>query len=143
MSGEAFVDTNILIYAACGAVDDPAKWARAWEIIGPGEYAISGQVMAEFYVNATKKDERKKFVPLELGEASRWMDRLAALSVVPVDHMIVLAAVKNSLRFQVSYWDAALISAADAIGSKVLYTEDLNHGQTYGSIKVINPFKAH
>ena len=56
MTVEAFVDTNVLIYAASVHVDAPAKHARAWEIIGPGKYAISAQVLAEFYVNvATRK----------------------------------------------------------------------------------------
>lgn len=143
MSVESFVDTNILIYAACGAVDDPVKHARAWEIIRDANYAISGQVMAEFYVNATKKDERKKFVPLEQEQAIAWVDTLSLQPVVPIDQLIVQEAVGLSQRYQISYWDAALIAAAEAINAKTLYTEDLNHGQTYGSVKVINPFKAH
>jgi predicted nucleic acid-binding protein len=143
MSVDGFVDTNILIYAACGAVDDPVKYTRAWEIIGDGNYAISGQVMAEFYVNVTKKDERKKFIPLEPEQAIAWVDQLASQPVVPVDHMIVQEAVGLSQRYRISYWDAALIAAAEAINAKTLYTEDLNHGQKYGSVTVINPFKAH
>jgi predicted nucleic acid-binding protein len=127
MTGEAFVDTNILIYAACGAIDEPVKWQRAWEIIRDGEYVVSGQVMAEFYVNATKKDERKKFEPLALSEAVQWIDDLATVAVVPVDQFIVQQAVRYSQRFQISYWDAALIAAAERFGSKTLYTEDLNH----------------
>ncbi len=141
MSDKAFIDTNILIYAACGATDEPVKWARAWEIIRDGDYVVSGQVMAEFYVNATKKDERKKFEPLELSEASQWIDDLASIAVVPVDQFIVQQAVRYSQRFKISYWDAALIAAAEKYGSKTLYTEDLNHGQKYGSVTVINPFK--
>jgi predicted nucleic acid-binding protein len=143
MNDKAFVDTNILIYAACGAVDDPSKWKRAWEIIGDADYVVSGQVMAEFYVNATKKDERKKFLPLELSEAARWIDDLAAVEVVPVDQLVVRLAVQYSQRYQISYWDAALIAAAEKHGCEILYTEDLNDGQTYGSVKVINPFKVH
>jgi predicted nucleic acid-binding protein len=143
MSDKAFVDTNVLIYAACGAVDEPEKWARAWDIIQDGEYVVSGQVMAEFYVNSIKRDERKKFEPLELHEANKWIDDLAAVAVVPVDEIIVQHAVQYSQRFKISYWDAALIAAAEKFGSKTLYTEDLNHGQTYGSVTVINPFKAN
>jgi predicted nucleic acid-binding protein len=43
----------------------------------------------------------------------------------------------------ISYWDAALVAAAEVIGAPILYTEDLNHGQKYGSVTVINPFKAN
>ena len=141
MSAEPFVDTNVLIYAACGAVDEPVKYKRAWEIIEHGLYVISGQVMAEFYVNATKKDQRKLLIPLEPEEANAWIDRLAAVPVVPVDLLIVQEAVAHSQLHRISYWDAALIAAAEAVGCKTLYTEDLNHGQTYGSVKVINPFR--
>jgi predicted nucleic acid-binding protein len=143
MNDKAFVDTNILIYAACGAIDDPVKWERAWDIIRDGDYVVSAQVMAEFYVNATKKDDRKKFEPLELSEAAKWIDDLATVAVVPVDQVIVQLAVRYAQRFQISYWDAALIAAAEKFGSETLYTEDLNHGQKYGSVTVINPFKAH
>ncbi|PAQ06083.1 hypothetical protein [Mesorhizobium temperatum] len=37
----------------------------------------------------------------------------------------------------------AIIAAAERLGVKTLYTEDLNHGQTYGSVVAINPFRTH
>jgi predicted nucleic acid-binding protein len=142
MNAEVFLDTNVLIYAACGAIEHPAKHKAAWKIVRAGEYVLSGQVLAEFYVNATKKDERKKLEPLEPDEAIVWIDRLAALPVVPIDHRIVLKAVSYAQRYMIGYWDAALIAAAEAGGCQTLYTEDLNDGQKYGSVTVINPFKA-
>jgi hypothetical protein len=33
------------------------------------------------------------------------------------------------------------INAARVPGAEVLYTEDLNHGQLFGSVRVINPFR--
>jgi predicted nucleic acid-binding protein len=42
---------------------------------------------------------------------------------------------------QIQYWDAAILVAAMRLGARVLYTEDLNHGQTYGSVCVENPFR--
>lgn len=42
--------------------------------------------------------------------------------------------------YQISYWDAAILAAAEELGCTKLYTEDLNHGQTYESVQVINPF---
>jgi predicted nucleic acid-binding protein len=45
-----------------------------------------------------------------------------------------------SRRYQVSYWDGAIIAAAQEMGASVLYSEDLNHQQVYGAVTVINPF---
>jgi predicted nucleic acid-binding protein len=140
MSVEAFVDTNVLVYAAAGALDQPRKYARAWDIIGRGNYAISSQVLAEFYVNVQKK--KATLIPLTQEEAAEWIDRLCLVPVVPIDHVIVQQAISHSNRYQISYWDAALVAAAESIDAPTLYTEDLNHGQTYGSVIAINPFNA-
>lgn len=137
MSVEAFVDTNVLIYAATGHADAPAKHARAWDIIGPGKYAISAQVLGEFYVNVTRKTAEL----LSHEEAARWIDRLRTITVAPVDHELVASAVTRSQRYQISYWDGAIIAAAERLGATTLYTEDLNDGQTYGAVTAINPFK--
>jgi predicted nucleic acid-binding protein len=141
MSVEAFVDTNVLIYAASGAVEYPDKHKRAWEIIGEGNYAISAQVLAEFYVNAIKETKDRK--PLPVSEAATWVENLSVLPVIPIDHHIVKLAVAYSQRFQISYWDAALIAASERLNIPMLYTEDLNHGQKYGAVTVINPFRAN
>jgi predicted nucleic acid-binding protein len=141
MSVEAFVDTNVLIYAASGAVEYPDKHKRAWEIIGEGNYAISAQVLAEFYVNAIK--ETKDRTPLPVSEAAAWVENLSVLPVIPIDHHMVKLAIAYSRRFQISYWDAALIAASERLNISTLYTEDLSHGQKYGSVTVINPFRAN
>ncbi len=136
---EAFVDTNILIYAAAGKHEERVKYERAWDVIGPARYGLSGQVLAEFFVNVTKKPA----VPLSIQEAAAWIERLKIMPVVPVDADLVCEAISYSERYQISYWDAALIAGAERLNAPVLYTEDLNHGQVYGSVKVINPFRTN
>jgi predicted nucleic acid-binding protein len=138
MTVEAFVDTNVLIYAACGALDFPEKYDRAWEIIARGNYAVSAQVLAEFYVVSTKK--KVGGIPLKPSEASTWLDRLSLVTVIAIDDEIVRQAAHHAQQFRISYWDAALIAAAETQNIKILYTEDLNHGQFYGSVQAINPF---
>ena len=139
MNAEAFVDTNVLIYAAAGHRDAPAKHARAWEIIGPAEYGISAQVLAEFYVNVT----RKPSVPLSPAEAAEWIEDLQTVPIVPVDATLVAEAAECSERYRIGYWDAAVVIAAERLGASILYTEDLNDGQRYGSVTAVNPFKEH
>ena len=53
---------------------------------------------------------------------------------------MVIAGIDHARRYQLSYWDGAIIAAAERLGARVLYSEDLNHGQTYGSVRVENPF---
>ena len=134
-STEVFLDTNILIYAALGSVDEPVKYERAVELLTT-RFGTSGQVLAEFYVNA----QRKGSVPLTADEAQEWVLRLSKKAFQPVDFKIIRAGIDHARRYQLSYWDGAIIAAAERLGAKVLYSEDLNHGQTYGSVRVENPF---
>lgn len=43
-------------------------------------------------------------------------------------------------RYQVSFWDAMILQRAARLGSPVIWSEDLNAGQWYGSVRVVNPF---
>jgi predicted nucleic acid-binding protein len=42
-----------------------------------------------------------------------------------------------------SYGDGAIVAAAEVLEANTLYTEDLNHGQLYGRVRVVNPFVRH
>jgi predicted nucleic acid-binding protein len=52
----------------------------------------------------------------------------------------VRIAIEKSERFEISYWDAAILAAAEALGAETVYSEDLNAGQRYGRVRVVNPF---
>jgi predicted nucleic acid-binding protein len=119
MSVECFIDTNVLIYAAAGRRDHPAKWERAWTLLNDARFGVSGQVLAEFYVNVQKKAVRVPFTP---NEAAAWVDRLAEVPVVAVDASLVREAIGYSHRYMISYWDAALIIAAERLDGPILYT---------------------
>ena len=78
--------------------------------------------------------------PLSPDDAVALLEQFRCFPIVWTDYPLVVAAVETSLRFGVSYWDAAIVAAAESLGAKTLYTEDLNHGQHYGSVQAINPF---
>ena len=137
MSVESFIDTNVLVYAAAGRHDAPEKYERAWSLLDDAKFGLSGQVLAEFYVTVLAKPK----VPLKPAEAAQWVDRLSIVPVVGIDADVVREAIRHSHRFKISYWDAALIAAAERLDAPILYTEDLNHGQAYGSVRVVNPFR--
>lgn len=132
-----FVDTNILIYAATGREDEPAKWEMAQDFLQDAALSVSGQVLAEFYNIATVKHG------LAVNQANSWMDYLEKYECQAIDREVVLRGIVYSQRYQISYWDGAIIAAADRLGTEILYTEDLNHGKSYGSVRAINPFLEH
>ena len=137
MKNECFLDTNILIYAATKSDGNP-KSRIASGIIASSEFCLSSQVLAEFFVNA-----RKKIKPsLTLVECEQWINVLSEFPVLAVDVDVVRAGIANSERFQISYWDGAIIAAAERLEAPVVYSEDMNHGQEYGPVTVVNPFKA-
>ena len=132
----AFLDTNVLVYAAASTPRYDEKRQRALELIAVGDCAVSGQVLAESYFNATKANK----LNLSHEAALDWLEDFRRFPVVPITADLVSRGAATALRFQLSYWDGAIVAAAEEIGADTLYTEDLNHGQRYGSVRVINPF---
>ena len=135
-----FYDTNVLLYAARSKLKgvDALKRPIALDLIGNHDFTVSGQVLAEFYHNAVRDGPFK----LPLDEANEWLDRLAFLPCVAVDGDLVKAGAALADRYQISYWDGAIIAAAHEGDADLLYSEDLNDGQRYGNVTVVNPFKS-
>ena len=136
MSVDAFLDTNILVCAVTSDVSQRPKRKKALEIIQTEDFAVSTQVLQEFYVIVTRKLSR----PLTPGQALEWIEELAVFPCVATEVSLVKIAIEISVRYQTSYWDAAILAAAESMGAPRLYSEDLNHGQRYGSVEVVNPF---
>jgi predicted nucleic acid-binding protein len=136
MTAKVFLDTNILVYAAIGTGKDERKRQRALALIESEEFGTSAQVLQEFFVTVVKKAAR----PLSVEQALEWIEQLTAFPCYPIDHRIVRIAIEQSARHKVSYWDAAILSAAQALGSHTVYSEDLNDGQEYSGVRVVNPF---
>lgn len=133
---EVFLDTSILIYAAQGGRAEPEKRDIARNIILQGRYGTSAQVLAEFYDLATCKGAR----PLTPDVAERWVRTLTKKPCQPIDAAVVSAGMTLSRRHDLSFRDGAVISAAERLGARVIYSETLKHGQAYGSVRVENPF---
>ncbi len=57
-----------------------------------------------------------------------------------IDTGLVRYGAELAIRYQLSYWDGVIVAAAHRLNASVLYTEDLNHGQAYGSMHAVNPF---
>lgn len=134
-----FLDTNVIFYAASRGLA-PRDWHKrslARDLIGKGGFSLSAQVLAEFYDNVTREGP----APFSHEEAVEFIDLLRVRPCVPVDAELVVEGTHLSNRYQISYWDGAIVAAAHIAGAKTLYTEALSDGQRYGDIVAINPFK--
>ncbi|MCU0883034.1 MAG: PIN domain-containing protein [Hyphomonadaceae bacterium] len=130
----AFFDTNILAYAADTNGPEPTKRDTARALLQSRTIVVSTQVMIELYAVMRRK--------LHYGAESAfdWVSTLRDEKVIELSAADVLDGLMLARRFEISHFDALILQAATRAGLDVLYTEDLNHGQTYGSVRVCNPF---
>jgi predicted nucleic acid-binding protein len=131
-----FLDTNILVYAALGRGPEERKRAAAANLMGVTEFGVSTQVLQEFYTAVTRKPDRR----LSAERALEWIEGLEQQPCAIVDKPLIKTAIELSWRYRISYWDGAILAAAERLGAEIVYTEDLSHGQTYGPVRVVNPF---
>ncbi len=139
MSVIRFLDTNILLYAY--DLDAPAKREIAlslvengWAVLG--ETAISVQVLQEMHVNLERRGITRAAAGQIVRDFSLW-------PMVETSLALLHAALSEQIRWKISLWDALILAAARQSGATELLTEDLNHGQNYDGVKVVNPFQTH
>jgi predicted nucleic acid-binding protein len=138
MSDRYFVDTNILIYAHDNSAGEKHAHAKAlleklWE---SRSGVVSTQVLQELAVNL----RRKAMKPLDAKATRDIVSDYLSWQVVVNGGDSILEALDLEARYQISFWDALVIQAAQGSGAEMLYSEDLPDGQTYGRVRVVNPF---
>lgn len=136
MNGLAFFDTNVLVY--CDDSSWPEKQNRAIELFTRyqrnGLAVISLQVLQEYYIAATGKLKME-------GEAVEFkVGILAQGQVIRMHGADIVSAIELHRLRRISFWDALIVQAARISGATILYTEDLQHGAKFGSVRVVNPF---
>jgi predicted nucleic acid-binding protein len=133
-----FVDTNILLYAISRDPAEQDKAKRASDILADRDLALSVQVLQEFYVQATRASRPDAIAHQQ---AVRLIESFRRFPVQDITSAIMMAALDVRQRFQLSYWDAAIIEASRAMGCPEVLSEDLNDGQDYAGVRVTNPFR--
>ena len=136
MTAEIFLDANVLLYASSNAAEDKTKRERAQALMIATPFALSAQVLQEYIANAL----RKKQLGISETNIHTMLELAATATVLPVSLELILTSVQIRRKFQVSHWDATIIAAAMELGCSTLYSEDLNHGQNYDGVRVVNPF---
>ena len=136
---DAFLDTNVLVYSV--AKDDVEKHRVARRLVEDGfetgRFAISTQVLLEFFVTVTRKIE----TPLAAEKAVAFVRSLCEWEVVPHTPDLIVGALDLARFLQVSPWDAAILEAARRAGCSRVISEDLGDGVEYAGVRVENPFR--
>ena len=132
----AFVDTNVLVYAAEEKTPPARKTLIARELLLLPDLRLSVQVLSEFIVTARNASK----LNLSKEREQRWLEGWLLLHVAPITSDTFLRALAIHTRYQLSHWDSLILASAREAGCAVVYSEDLNHGQDFDGVKVINPF---
>lgn len=134
-----FVDTNVLVYAF--DADAGLKFEKAQSILkdcwNNQSGSLSTQVLQEFYVTVTKKLIRK----MDKQSARNIVQVYKAWSVRSITPEDIIDASEFEEQNQISFWDSLIITIAQKTGAKTLYSEDMQDGQKFGSLTIVNPFK--
>ena len=132
----AFVDTNVIVYAHDRMDDAKRERARALleNLALDGGLTVSTQVLQETYNALIRK------LLVDPSKALFAVEKLAASRVVGSNADFVLDALRLSQRFQLSVWDALIVQAALAARCTTLFTEDMQAGQRFGELEIVNPF---
>ncbi len=132
----AFVDTNILVYAADKTLPVSQKTQIARGLLLESGLHLSVQVLNEFTVNARNPSK----LDLSMEEELDWIESWLLFPIHPMTTETFLGARLFHERYQVSHWDGLILSAAKEALCHKLYSEDLQHGQIYDGIEVVDPF---
>jgi predicted nucleic acid-binding protein len=126
----------VLVYASDR--DEPEKRRRARGLLrataGDGNGVISTQVVQEFFVAATGK------LAIDPLKAKAIVGTLHPLELLEVTLEDINQAIDGVVLWQVSFWDALILTVAGRASCSVVYSEDLNAGRRYGGVEVKNPF---
>lgn len=133
-----FVDTNVLLYAISGGSDEVEKRSAALAILDNEDLLLSVQVLQEFYVQATRASRLDRITH---EQAVSLIESWLRFGVVETDVPLVQNALVSAARWQISYWDAAIVEAARMGGCQVLLSEDLQSGMNFAGVVVQNPFE--
>ncbi len=138
MKGDVFIDTNILVYAHDR--DAGERHSSAMRLIeGAWESRllpwISMQVLQELHVNLVRKG-------IDVAQSSDLVSAYLSWHVIENTKSLFRDALKVQQRWKTSFWDASVIAAAQQAGATELWSEDLNAGQDYGGVRVVNPLRS-
>lgn len=139
MSDRFFVDTHVFVSSFDASSAKRAKIAAGIIKKGleTGKGTISYQIVQEFFNVALRRFVR----PMSLADAEQYLSiTFRPLLAVHSSESLYAEALRLHHRDRVSWFDALILASALEAEGSILYSEDFQHGRSYGSLKVHNPF---
>lgn len=133
-----FIDTNILLYSISRDPAEASKRDIAIALLEADDIALSVQVLQEFYVQATRATRLDALVhEIAAGLIRTWL----RFKVQEITLPVMIGALEIKATYGLSYWDAAIVAAARALGCRELLSEDMSHGREVEGVTIRNPFR--
>lgn len=140
MSARYFLDTNIFAYASHPAPTPKTKVSLELIEAGldSGNGIVSYQVVQEFFSIAFRKFPK----PMSASEAEEYLNTVfRPLLAIHTSPALYVSALQIYRQLHLSWYDSLIVAAAQQAQCSVLYTEDMQHGQRVGNLRVDNPFR--
>ncbi len=139
MSDRFFLDTNIFAYSFDRSA--VAKSRRAAQLIRTALKTQKGitsyQVVQEFFNVAFRRFTQ----PMKVDEAEQYLGTIfRPLLGIHSSQVLYLEALRLQSRRRLSWYDSLIVAAAIQAQCELLITEDLQHGQEFGDLRIENPF---
>jgi predicted nucleic acid-binding protein len=129
---DSFFDTSVLLYLLS---EDANKADRVEELLAENG-TVSVQVLNEFAVVALRKLRMPLRDVREILDTIRAVCRVESITLATHDRGLAI-----NERYGFSLYDSMVVASALIGGARVLYAEDLQHGQVVdGQLRIVNPF---
>jgi predicted nucleic acid-binding protein len=133
MSDKTFADTNILVYAFSRS--ELEKQAKALAVLDECDLVVSAQVIREFISVATRKYNQP------ISKIIAHVNHISDISdIVDEDIELIRSAIELHQHYSYRFYDCLIIAAALKADCKILLSEDMQSGQTIGTLTIVNPF---
>ena len=134
-----FIDTTTLVYAKDQANPSKQKQAAAWiaALTEARAAVVSAQVVREYYWVAARKlsGQSRELLREDVRDMQAWIP-----AGLELDHLEAGWALQD--RYKIGFWDALMLASAQIGGCRYFLSEDLQDGQDFDGVRVVNPFTA-
>ena len=131
-----FFDTNIVVYANDSR--DERKQTLALDLLSQHLIKRTGVVSSQVFQEYASVALAKLKQPIAV--VTHQLHLMESFRVVLVEPALVRRALEIHQLYQLSFWDAQILAAAERAGCDQILSEDLNPGQFYVGVQCVNPF---